>query len=103
MRDRDDIVERFHQPTRLNWGVAIMTQKSQTWTSRAYRVLLRVLPFDFPLIFGRDMERTSRDQTAATQLREGKTGLLRLWLETVVGVFRIAPREHWQLLRQDTR
>jgi putative ABC transport system permease protein len=80
-----------------------MNQKSQTWTSRAYRLLLRLLPFDFRADFGRDMERTFRDQTAATELREGKTGLLRLWLETVVGIFRIAPGEHWQMLRQDAR
>jgi hypothetical protein len=80
-----------------------MNQKSQTWTSRAYRLLLRLLPFDFRADFGRDMERTFRDQTAATELREGKTGLLRLWLATVVGIFRIAPGEHWQMLRQDAR
>src|SRR5262249_53338702 len=80
-----------------------MNPKSQTWTSRAYWLLLRVLPFDFRAAFGRDMERTFHDQATEAEQREGKAGLLRLWFETVVGIFRIAPDEHWQMLRQDTR
>ena len=80
-----------------------MNQKSQTWTSRAYWLLLRVLPFDFRAAFGRDMERTFHDQASEAELRQGKTGLLRLWFDTVVGIFRIAPDEHWQILQQDTR
>ena len=80
-----------------------MKPKSQTWTSRAYWLLLRVLPFDFRAAFGRDMERTFHDQATEAELRQGKTGLLRLWFDTVVGIFRIAPDEHWQILQQDTR
>src|SRR5579859_4036821 len=76
---------------------------NQSRTHRGYRLLLRVLPFDFRSDFGRDMERTFHDQAAGVAKREGNAGLLRLWAETIVGIFRVAPGEHWQMLKQDTR
>jgi predicted permease len=76
--------------------------QNQPWTSHAYRLLLRVLPFDFRSDFGRDMERTFQEQAASVAKHEGRTGLLRLWAETIVGIFQVAPSEHWQMLKQDT-
>ena len=80
-----------------------MDAQRSPWTDRAYRLLLRVLPFQFRSDFGQEMEQTFRDQAASAARREGKAGLLRLWLETIAGIFRVAPSEHWQMLRQDTR
>jgi len=74
----------------------------QPWTNRVYRLLLRLLPFDFRSDFGRDMERTFQDQAASVAKHEGRAGLLRLWAETIAGIFRVAPGEHWQMLKQDT-
>jgi predicted permease len=70
---------------------------------RFYQGLLRVLPSDFRSDFGRDMEQIFDDQAADAERREGRIGVLKLWLDTIAGVFRIAPGEHWQMLRQDTR
>jgi putative ABC transport system permease protein len=80
-----------------------MERVSPSRTRRLYRLLLRVLPFEFRSDFGRDMEETFSDQAAAAERSEGRMGLVRLWLETLAGIFRIAPGEHWQMLRQDTR
>jgi putative ABC transport system permease protein len=70
---------------------------------RFYRNLLRVLPSDFRSDFGREMEQTFHDQVADVEMRDGRVGVLKLWLDTVAGVFRIAPAEHWHMLRQDAR
>ena len=80
-----------------------MANEKQSRTSRLFRLLLRVFPFDFRADFGRDMERTFRDQAADAEKQDGKIGLLRLWAETLADIFRVAPGEHWQMLRQDTR
>ena len=76
--------------------------QNQPWTSHVYRLLLRVLPFDFRSDFGRDMERTFQEQAASVAKHEGRAGLVRLWAGTIVGIFRVAPSEHWQMLKQDT-
>src|SRR5215831_3308400 len=76
--------------------------KTTSLRSRFYHRLLRILPSEFRSDFGRDMEQTFDDQLADAERREGRIGILILWLDTIVGVFRIAPAEHWQMLSQDT-
>ena len=70
---------------------------------RFYHGLLRVLPSDFRSDFGAEMEQTFDDQAADAERREGRMGVFKLWLDTIAGMFRIAPGEHWQMLSQDTR
>ncbi len=70
-------------------------------SKRFYRTLLKVLPFDFRSDFGPEMEAVFHEQHANAGRREGKIGLARLWWETIVGLFRTAPAEHWSMLRQD--
>src|SRR5215470_5206158 len=70
---------------------------------RFYRVLLRVLPFDFRSEFGDDMEEAFREQRAATARRKGSLGLIRMWWATITDILRLAPREHVGILAQDTR
>ena len=69
--------------------------------TRFYRGLLKLLPFDFRSDFGPEMEAVFHEQRQEAERREGKQGVLRLWWETIAGVFRTAPGEHWAMFRQD--
>ncbi|HET8947386.1 MAG TPA: ABC transporter permease, partial [Candidatus Polarisedimenticolia bacterium] len=70
---------------------------------RFFRRLLRLFPAEFRGDFGDEMTRTFRDQRDDVAARGGPGALLRLWMETVLGVLTTAPRAHWDLLRQDVR
>jgi putative ABC transport system permease protein len=78
-----------------------MSPESQSRMDRLYRMLLRALPFDFRSAFGGEMQRTFHEQVADAEKKQGKTGLLKLWAETIAGILHTAPSEHWQMLRQD--
>lgn len=75
--------------------------EKKSLASRAYRALLKLFPFDFRGDFGEEMEEVFHEQRADAQKSKGKFGLLRLWWETVLDIFRTAPREHAAMLRQD--
>jgi putative ABC transport system permease protein len=70
-------------------------------SQKLFRILLRAFPFDFRANFGHEMEGVFVDQKRELDEQGGLGGLLRLWEETLVGIFRTAPREHWDILRQD--
>jgi putative ABC transport system permease protein len=74
----------------------------EPFADRAYRGLLRILPFDFRSEFGDDMEETFREQRTAGASR-GSQALLKMWWATIVDIVRMAPREHVSVLAQDTR
>ena len=76
------------------------TDKKGTRQDRIFRRLLRLFPFDFRADYGRDMEHTFADQRRDAE-RAGAPGVLRLWWETLAGIFTTAPREHWEMFRQD--
>src|SRR5262249_17788361 len=80
-----------------------MSSQDKSFSERAYRLLLRLLPFEFRGDFGGEMEEVFRDQPAEALRRRGGSGLLALWSETILGIFRTAPREHLAILRQDAR
>ncbi len=69
--------------------------------TRIYRALLRLLPFDFRSDFGPEMETVFHEQHKEAGRRNGTTGVLRLWWETIIGIFRTAPGEHLAMFRQD--
>ncbi len=69
--------------------------------TRFYRALLRLLPFDFRSDYGPEMETVFHEQHKEAGRRNGTTGVLRLWWETIVGIFRTAPGEHLAMFRQD--
>jgi putative ABC transport system permease protein len=69
--------------------------------TRVYRALLRLLPFDFRSDYGPEMETVFQEQHKEAGRRNGATGVLRLWWETIVGIFRTAPGEHLAMFRQD--
>jgi putative ABC transport system permease protein len=72
-------------------------------SDRLYAALLRLFPFDFRSDFGDQMEQAFRDQRAEVERRKGRPGLLRLWWDTIAGIFSTAPREHLSMLGQDTQ
>jgi putative ABC transport system permease protein len=70
-------------------------------SQRIFRVLLRVLPFDFQTNYGQEMEGVFHEQEREIKERGGPMDFLKLWSETIVGIFRTAPSEHWEILKQD--
>jgi putative ABC transport system permease protein len=71
---------------------------------RFFRRLVRILlPDDFRADYGRDMERTFRAQQREAAGTGGAAAVARLWVETLIGLLRTAPREHAAQLRQDVR
>jgi putative ABC transport system permease protein len=80
-----------------------MNRHKESFSERMYRALLRLFPFDFRGEFGSEMEQAFREQRAHVARRAGNTGLMRLWGETIVGIFTTAPVEHVSILHQDVR
>jgi putative ABC transport system permease protein len=79
-----------------------MQAKTTSWADRFYHSLLRLFPFDFRDEYETEMESVFRQQREHARLERGHIGLLRLWWETLSGIFRTAPSEHLSILRQDT-
>lgn len=69
-------------------------------STRLFRILLKLFPFDFRLEHGGEMEQFFRVQYREEK-KEGRMAIVRLWLDTLVDFLTTAPREHWDLLRQD--
>lgn len=80
-----------------------MPGQKPAFSERFFRGLLRLFPFDFRSDFGPEMEQTFREQRVHVERDAGKVGLLRLWGETIAGIFTTAPAEHLSMLRQDIR
>jgi putative ABC transport system permease protein len=70
---------------------------------RAYRALLKLLPFEFRAEFGRDMEQAFSEENDDVRARRSVKETLGFWLRTLHDFVRTAPRQHWDVLRQDVR
>jgi putative ABC transport system permease protein len=70
---------------------------------RFFRRLLRLFPAEFRSDFGDDMTQTFQDHRDDVVAQGDAMSHLRLWKDTVLGVLTTAPREHWDLLRQDVK
>jgi putative ABC transport system permease protein len=79
-----------------------MNATSVPLSKRMFRALLRMLPADFRSDYGREMEYAFEDQAREARDRSGSAGVARVWWETLTGIFTTAPREHWEMLRQDS-
>jgi putative ABC transport system permease protein len=77
--------------------------KSASRAERMFRRLLRLFPAEFRGDFGDEMAETFDQQRRDTLQHGGSMGLARLWWDTVRGIATTAPREHWDLFRQDIR
>lgn len=80
-----------------------MAQGKPPISDRLYGMLLRVLPFEFRLEFGSDMEETFHQQRVETARDHGFAALLAMWWATIADIMRMAPREHVSVLGQDVR
>jgi putative ABC transport system permease protein len=78
-----------------------MEKQTLPFSQRLFRALVRVLPFDFRTNYEGEMEGVFREQQREVEERGGILGALKLWKETVAGIFTTAPREHWQILKSD--
>ena len=78
-----------------------MPTHNQRLSQKLFRALVRVLPFDFRTNYEGEMEAVFREQQREAEQRGGFFEALRLWRETITGIFTTAPREHWQILRCD--
>ncbi len=80
-----------------------MALGKESWSDKVYRALLRLFPFDFRDEYQSEMQQVFREQREQAQRKRGTAGLLRLWWETLSGIFRTAPSEHLSILSQDVR
>jgi putative ABC transport system permease protein len=78
-----------------------MGKQTLPFSQRLFRALVRLLPFDFRTNYEGQMEGVFREQQREVEERGGLLGVLKLWKETIVGIFTTAPREHWQILTSD--
>jgi predicted permease len=78
-----------------------MAKSNIPLSRRAFRSLLNILPFDFRANFGGEMEQVFVAQKREVEQRGGAMDFARLWWEALTGIFRTAPREHWEILKQD--
>jgi putative ABC transport system permease protein len=78
-----------------------MNTNQSTFSQRMFRVLLRAMPFDFRANYGGEMEDVFAEQRRDIEERGRALDFLRLWAETLAGIFQTAPREHWEVLKQD--
>ena len=77
--------------------------RRRSLSERLFQALLRVFPFDFQREYGKDMQDVFRDQRYDIARNGGPMDWMRLWMRTIMGILRIAPREHLDVLRQDIR
>jgi putative ABC transport system permease protein len=78
-----------------------MDKHSVSFSQRLFRFLVRLLPFDFRINYEGEMEGVFREQQREVAERGGFWDALKLWKETIVGIFTTAPREHWEILVGD--
>jgi putative ABC transport system permease protein len=78
-----------------------MKMRNRSLSERIFRMVLRALPFDFRADYGPEMEQVFRDQHSEAKEQGGIVGLIRLWWAAFLGIFRTAPRQHWDMLKQD--
>ncbi|HTQ62511.1 MAG TPA: ABC transporter permease [Candidatus Solibacter sp.] len=78
-----------------------MAKERLPFSRKLFRALVRVLPFDFRTNYEGEMEGVFREQQRELEERGGFFEALKLWKETILGIFTTAPREHWQILSSD--
>jgi putative ABC transport system permease protein len=68
---------------------------------RAFRLLLRLLPFDLRFDHGREMEQVLREQVQEAAGRGGRAARARVWIDAARDILATAPREHLADARRD--
>ena len=78
-----------------------MKKERAPFSQRLFRALVRLLPFDFRTNYEGEMEGVFREQHREVEEQGGLLDALRLWGETIAGIFTTAPRVHWEILKND--
>src|SRR5580704_300765 len=78
-----------------------MKEKGLSRSHKLFRALVRALPFDFQMNYGGEMEGVFHEQVREVEEKGGLLDFLRLWTETLTGIFTTAPREHWEIFKGD--
>ena len=78
-----------------------MANEKSRFSTRIFRMALAVLPSDFRGDYGGEMERVFAEQQREAGEKGGFGGLMKLWWETLTGLLKTGPREHWEMLTQD--
>ncbi len=78
-----------------------MPKQEGSLSQKFFQVLVRALPFDFRANYGREMESVFQEQHREAEKSGGPLDFLKLWAETLAGIFTTAPREHWEILKND--
>ena len=76
------------------------SMKAKEKRSRAFGWLMKLLPGEFRDDYGGEMEKVFENQKREAERRGEGSG--RVWWETLTGIFRTAPSQHWQMFRQDS-
>lgn len=69
-------------------------------SDRLYRVLLILYPASYRQEYGPLMAQAFRDLARCACTREGRLGLVVLWLWTLVDLAKTAPGEHWEAIKE---
>ena len=80
-----------------------MAKRILTISNSLYRLLLVAYPAEFRREYGRHMAQVFRDRCVEEQRRRGITGLMGLWLHTLLDWAGTVPAEHMDVLSQDVR
>jgi len=78
-----------------------MPKQEGSLSQKFFQVLVRALPFDFRANYGHEMESVFQEQHREAEKSGGPLDFLKLWAETLTGIFTTAPREHWEILKND--
>ncbi len=78
-----------------------MKHDDSSRSQKVFRFILRLLPFDFRANYEREIAGVFEEQHRDAEQRGGVVGFVKLWTEAVAGIFRTAPREHWDIFRHD--
>src|SRR5438132_1656742 len=108
----DSQAQRQNCRDREPWALAHHSQRKSRILAEHRQVLRRRRPENSHNRFPPQPQNTRRpvatpcffvfqEQHKEAGRRNGTTGVLRLWWETVVGIFRTAPAEHLAMFRQD--
>ena len=79
-----------------------MDKQSDPFSQKLFRFLIRMLPFDFQINYAGEMKAVFHEQQRVITERGGFLDALKLWQETIAGIFTTA-REHWEILVGDCR
>lgn len=88
--------------------ISSSANKSLVISNRLYRLLLAAYPAEFRHAYGAQMAQVFRDRCREEQGRRAagggsRTGLWRVWMETILDLARTAPEEHLQYAGRGVR